>query len=68
MYDSAMSTLDLPSAPAQSGADFDVWCKCVRRLLGWSDGEMADWPDLYASGHTPRDAARLVVFGNGAGD
>ena len=65
MQDSAMSA---PELAAMSGADFDVWCKCVRRLLGWSAGGMADWPDLYASGHTPRDAARLVALGRGAGD
>ncbi len=68
MYDSAIATPDLPMARGPQAADFDAWCKCVRRLLGWSAGDMADWPDLYASWHTPRDAARLVVYGDGAGD
>jgi hypothetical protein len=63
--------MTVPDRPLVSGiqaSDFDVWCKCVRRLLAWSAGEMADWPELYATGHTPRDAARLAVYGSGQGD
>ena len=50
----------------QSG--FEAWCNCVRRLLGWSEGTREDWPALFASGHTPRDAARSAVYGEGLGD
>ena len=46
----------------QSG--YVEWAQCVRRLLGWSGGENADWPELFASGHTPRDVARAVVYGD----
>jgi len=68
MYDSTMSLPELPAIPAMRHADFVMWCKCVRRLLGWSAGDVQDWPDLYASGHTPRDAARFAVYGQGQGD
>jgi hypothetical protein len=47
---------------------YDAWCRCVRRLLDWSDGEGEDWPQLFASGHTPRDVAHATVYGDGAGD
>ncbi len=68
MHDSSISAPASPLAAGLQLSDFAVWCKCVRRLLGWSAGEMADWPALHASGHTPRDAARLAVYGTGAGD
>jgi hypothetical protein len=47
---------------------FEAWCSCVRRLLGWSEGMLEEWPALFASGHTPRDAARAAVYGEGLGD
>jgi hypothetical protein len=68
MYDSSISLPEHALAPDMQHDDFEVWCKCVRRLLGWSAGEMENWPELYASGHTPRDVARLEVYGDGAGD
>ncbi len=49
-------------------AGFEAWSSCVRRLLGWSDGMHEDWPALFASGHTPRDAARATIYGDGLGD
>jgi len=51
-----------------TGGGFEAWCKCVRRLLDCDDGPMESWRALYSSGHTPRDAARLSVFGEGLGD
>lgn len=53
---------------ATGDADFEAWCGCVRRLLGWSGGVGDDWAAMYASGHTPRDAARTTVYGDTAGD
>jgi hypothetical protein len=46
---------------------YDAWRSCVRRLLDWTDGEREDWPELYASGHTPRDVARAVLAGESGG-
>ena len=68
MFDTTMTLPEMPLVQGIQHADFEVWCKCVRRLLGWSKGTMEDWEDLYASGHTPRDAARHVVYGDGQGD
>ena len=68
MHERTMTVPGRPLAPGTLAQDYDVWCKCVRRLLGWSAGDMRDWPELYASGHTPRDAARLAVYGDSQGD
>lgn len=68
MQQSTMTIAGRPLSPAIQHQDFQVWCHCVRRLLGWSAGDVEDWPELYASGHTPRDAARLVVYGDSQGD
>jgi hypothetical protein len=42
---------------------FAEWCQCARLLLGWSAGTPDDWPDLYAAGATPLQAARRTVLG-----
>jgi hypothetical protein len=63
--DDMMSAAPL-AAPDQAG--FEAWCDCVRRLLGWSEGAGEDWAALYATGHTPRDAARTTIYGDTAGD
>ena len=68
MYDAAIAIPDTTLLSGIQHTEFEMWCKCVRRLLGWSAGELRDWPELYASGHTPRDAARLAVYGGGQGD
>lgn len=68
MRDPAALRLDALDMPAAEREEFERWCGCVRRLLGWRSGEMQDWPALFASGHTPRDAARLAVYGEGIGD
>ncbi len=58
-----------PNKPATSdAAAFEAWCGCVRRLLGWNDGTGDGWPALFASGHTPRDAARATIYGDTVGD
>ena len=57
-----------PMSPGPQHQEFEEWCRCVRRLLGWSAGDVKDWPELYATGHTPRDAARFVVYGDTHGD
>ena len=61
-----ISHLRLP--PGIQNSNYEDWCRCVRRLLGWPSGEMENWPALFASGHTPRDAARFAVYGDTAGD
>jgi hypothetical protein len=61
-----LSHLQLPLGI--QNADYGDWCRCVRRLLDWTEGENADWPELFASGHTPRDVARFVVYGDSSGD
>ena len=42
---------------------FSEWCHCVRLLLGWAAGTPDAWPDLYAAGVTPLEAARRTIFG-----
>ena len=63
-----MSPVEPADAIASAQAGFDAWCNCVRRLLGWSEGMLEEWPALFATGHTPRDAARAAVYGQGFGD
>ena len=55
-------------AGALGEAGFEAWCDCVRRLLGWTEGTGEGWAALFASGHTPRDAARTTIYGDTAGD
>ena len=64
----AMSPAELAQAAAYDAAQFALWCNCVRQLLGWREGEGDDWRALYASGHTPRDAARATVYGDSDGE
>jgi hypothetical protein len=45
---------------------FAEWCQCTRLLLGWVAGMPGNWPDLYAAGVTPLQAARRTVFGEQA--
>ena len=47
---------------------FDAWCDCVRRLLDWSDGVGEGWAVMFAAGQTPRDAARMTIYGDTVGD
>jgi hypothetical protein len=68
MNDMAISPIDPAQTIALEQAGFEEWCNCVRRLLGWSGGMREDWPALFASGHTPRDGARMAVYGDGRGD
>jgi hypothetical protein len=68
MDDMAMSSAERAAATASEAARFAAWCNCVRQLLGWREGEGDDWRALYASGHTPRDAARATVYGDTDGD
>jgi hypothetical protein len=35
-------------------------------LLGWDEGDAADWADLYGAGATPLEVARMTAFGNDA--
>ncbi len=57
-----------PAADAPDTAGFEAWCGYVRHLLGWAEGMDESWPTLFASGHTPRDAARTTVYGDSIGD
>ncbi len=69
MHDNRMMTIPhmlLP--PGIQNSTYEDWCKCVRRLLDWPGGELPDWPELFASGHTPRDAARFAIYWGGLGD
>ena len=69
MDDTAMYAIDPAQSITLEQTVYEEWCNCVRRLLGWThDGVREDWPDLFASGHTPRDAARAAVYGEGLGD
>ncbi len=68
MYDSTITVPRRAARPETRQDDFEAWCKCVRRLLDAPDGDQRDWRDLYASGHTPRDAARIAVYGDSQGD
>ena len=63
-----VSPMEQTQTIALEQAGFEAWCNCVRRLLGWSEGTLEDWPGLFASGHTPRDAARTAVYGESFGD
>jgi hypothetical protein len=47
---------------------YEVWCQCARLLLGWSDGDAAQWPTLYRAGLTPLQAARATGFGDPAAE
>jgi hypothetical protein len=47
---------------------YDVWCQCARLLLGWAEGDAAEWPALYGAGLTPLQAVRETGFGNPAAD
>jgi hypothetical protein len=47
---------------------YEVWCQCARLLLGWADGDAAQWPALYRGGLTPLQAARKIGFGDTAAD
>ena len=68
MYDPAIAPIDAESSIGLEQTGYEAWCNCVRRLLGWSEGELESWPGLFASGHTPRDAARAAVYGEATGD
>ena len=68
MTDLAIAPLDLEGSIGLEQSGYDAWRNCVRRLLGWTSGEMEDWPALFATGHTPRDVARTVVYGESTGD
>ena len=68
MTDSSIATAEFADDIGQSQSGYDAWRNCVRRLLGWTKGEMEDWPALFATGHTPRDVARAVVYGDSTGD
>jgi hypothetical protein len=68
MVDVAIYPVDPTQAIALEQTGFEEWCNCVRRLLGWSQGMREDWPHLFSTGHTPRDAARAAVYGDGLGD
>lgn len=68
MDDMASDRPELTRTIALEQAGFEEWCNCVRRLLGWRQGSREDWPQLFATGHTPRDAARFAVYGEGLGD
>jgi hypothetical protein len=52
------------SVIASDTADFEVWCGCVQRLLGWAGDMHEDWPALFAAGLTPREAARTTIYGD----
>jgi len=62
------SPAELGESISLDNGGFDEWASCVRRLLGWAEGIGADWAALFASGHTPRDAARATVYGDTNGD
>ncbi len=47
---------------------YEVWCQCARLLLGWAEGDAAQWPALYRGGLTPLQAARQTGFGDAAAD
>jgi hypothetical protein len=47
---------------------YEVWCQCARLLLGWPDGDAAQWPALYREGFTPLQAARATGFGDPAAE
>lgn len=68
MTDLAINPIDFDGSIELEQSGYEAWRACVRRLLGWSKGEQEDWPDLFASGHTPRDVARAVVYGESTGD
>jgi hypothetical protein len=68
MEDAAIYPVDPAHSIALQQAGFEEWCNCVRRLLGWSGGMRDEWAQLFASGHTPRDAARAAVYGESFGD
>jgi hypothetical protein len=68
MDDLAIAPIGVEGDISLEQSGYEAWSHCVRRLLGWSSGEMADWPALFASGHTPRDVARAVVYGESTGD
>jgi hypothetical protein len=68
MDDLAISPIDRDDTISLHVDGYHAWCRCVRRLLDWSEGEREDWPQLFASGHTPRDVVRAMMYGNGTGD
>jgi hypothetical protein len=63
-----MSPANSAAATASEGARFEIWCNCVRQLLGWSGGEADDWRTMFASGSTPREAARAMIYGDTDGE
>jgi hypothetical protein len=68
MDDMAIERIEPAQTIALRQSGFEEWCNCVRRLLGWSQGMLEEWPALFATGHTPRDAARAAVYGESLGD
>jgi hypothetical protein len=68
MNDLAIAPIDIEADASLEQSGYEAWRACVRRLLGWTDGENEDWPALFVSGHTPRDVARAVVYGESTGD
>ena len=67
MYD-MNDMMSLPEGSLGDTSGYEAWCDCVRRLLGWTEGAEEGWPALFASGHTPRDAARTTIYGDTTGD
>jgi hypothetical protein len=47
---------------------YEAWCQYARLLLGWAEGNAAEWRGLYRAGLTPLQAARATGFGNPAAD
>lgn len=47
---------------------YEAWCQCARLLLGWAEGDAAQWPALYRGGLTPLQAARATCFGDATVD